>query len=51
MGDITELLSEQVGAGQVADLLGRINEEVLFGQTTPQDGAERFISEAATITG
>lgn len=39
------------GAGQVADLLGRINEEVLFGQTTPQEGAERFISEAATITG
>lgn len=39
------------GAGQVADLLARINEEVLFGQTTPQEGAERFISEAATITG
>ncbi len=39
------------GAGEVADLLARINEEVLFGQTTPQEGAERFIAEAAAITG
>ncbi|WP_324649395.1 ABC transporter substrate-binding protein [Georgenia sp. H159] len=39
------------GAGEVNDLLKRVNEEVLFGQTTPQEGAERFISEAASITG
>lgn len=39
------------GAGQVASLLAQINEEVLFGQTSPQDAAERFIQEANSITG
>ncbi|WNB86706.1 extracellular solute-binding protein [Cellulomonas sp. ATA003] len=39
------------GAGQVADLLGRYNEEVLFGLIKPQDAADRFVEEVATITG
>lgn len=39
------------GAGEVNSLLQRINEEVLFGQITPQEGAERFIEEASAITG
>lgn len=39
------------GAGEVNSLLQRINEEVLFGQISPQEGAERFIEEASAITG
>lgn len=39
------------GAGEVNSILQRINEEVLFGSTTPQEGAERFIEEASAVTG
>lgn len=37
------------GTGEVLTLFSQINEEVLFGQTTPQDAAERFIREANAI--
>lgn len=39
------------GAGEVNSILQRINEEVLFGTTSPQEGAERFIQEASDVTG
>lgn len=39
------------GAGEVNSLLQRINEEVLFGQITPLEGAETFIEEASAVTG
>src|SRR5690625_1618035 len=39
------------GAGEVSDLLERINEQVLFEKLSPQEGAEQFIAEAESITG
>lgn len=39
------------GAGQVVDLMFRINEEVIFGQITPEEGAERLLEEAQSLIG
>ncbi|WP_413451975.1 extracellular solute-binding protein [Georgenia phoenicis] len=39
------------GAGEVAATLARYNEQVLFGQLDPQEAAEQFIAEAASMTG
>ncbi|MGC0249467.1 ABC transporter substrate-binding protein [Pseudactinotalea sp. Z1748] len=39
------------GAGEVAAVMARLNEEVLFGQKDPMDAAEEFIAEASEITG
>lgn len=39
------------GAGQVSDILGRLNEAVLFEQITPEEGAEQFVAEASQATG
>lgn len=43
--------SPPTGAGEVASLLERLNEEVLFGQIEPLEAAEQFIAEASEITG
>lgn len=40
-----------VGAGEVAAILARYNEQVLFGQMEPMAAAEAFIEEAASVTG
>lgn len=40
-----------VGAGQVAEIIRRINQEVLFGSLTPQQAAEQFISETEASIG
>ncbi|MBX9244985.1 extracellular solute-binding protein [Actinotalea ferrariae] len=40
-----------VGAGEMAAILGRLNDEVLFERLTPEDAAERFISEVEAIIG
>ena len=40
-----------VGAGEVAALLSRLNEQVMFGQMDPMTAAEQFITEATAITG
>jgi len=40
-----------VGAGEVAALLSRLNEQVMFGQMDPLAAAEQFITEATAITG
>ena len=37
------------GAGEVAVMLNRVSQEVAFGQVTPRAGAERVVSEAASI--
>lgn len=37
---------EPSGAGEVTQLIKEINEEVLFGRTSPQEAAERIIREA-----
>ena len=34
-----------VGAGQVAEITRRINQEVLFGRMTPEDAAKQFTLE------
>jgi len=38
------------GAGEVADILARYNEQVMFGQMSPLDAAEAFIDEATAAT-
>ncbi|MGC0143667.1 MULTISPECIES: ABC transporter substrate-binding protein [unclassified Pseudactinotalea] len=43
--------SPPTGAGEVASLLERLNEQVLFGQISPEEAAEEFIAEASEITG
>lgn len=43
--------SPPTGAGEVASLLERLNEQVLFGQLDPLQAAEQFIEEATAITG
>lgn len=43
--------SPPTGAGEVAGLLERLNEQVLFGQLSPEEAAEQFVTEAAEITG
>src|SRR5699024_1745921 len=44
-------IAPPAGAGEVSDLLERINEQVLFEKLSPQEGAEQFIAEAESITG
>lgn len=34
-----------VGAGEVAEIIRRVNQEVLFGSLTPQQAAEQFVTE------
>lgn len=36
------------GAGQTADIVKRLNAEVLFGRLTPQQAAEQFVQEVET---
>ena len=38
------------GAGDVTEILGRLNTEVLFGNLSPQDAAEQFLSEVEAAT-
>ncbi|WP_309133518.1 extracellular solute-binding protein [Cellulomonas sp.] len=40
-----------VGAGEVAEIIRRVNQEVLFGSLTPQEAAERFVQEVETAIG
>ncbi|MFA9444620.1 ABC transporter substrate-binding protein [Egicoccus sp. AB-alg6-2] len=40
-----------VGAGEIVSIVQRINEEVLFGRLTPEEAAERFLSEANAAIG
>ncbi|GAA2008928.1 ABC transporter substrate-binding protein [Microbacterium ulmi] len=39
------------GAGEVATIIQRINEQVLFGQLTPADAAKQFRSEVEAVIG
>ena len=34
------------GAGEIANILKRTNEEIGFGRLSPKDGAKRFVNEA-----
>ncbi|WP_315096131.1 extracellular solute-binding protein [uncultured Cellulomonas sp.] len=40
-----------VGAGQVAEITRRINQEVLFGRLTPADAAKQFTTEVESAIG
>lgn len=40
-----------VGAGEVAEIIRRVNAEVLFDRLTPQQAAEQFIQEVEAATG
>jgi multiple sugar transport system substrate-binding protein len=39
------------GSAEMQDIMTRINTEVLFGNITPQEAAERFISEVEAAIG
>ncbi|WP_278236403.1 extracellular solute-binding protein [Isoptericola sp. AK164] len=39
------------GAGDVQDVMIRLNTEVLFGSMTPEEAAEQFLTEVAEVTG
>ena len=58
MADYITLISDKVGplppppphgAGEIATLLRRINEQVGFGKQSPADGAKQFVTEANAI--
>lgn len=40
-----------VGAGEVAEIIRRVNQEVLFGSLTPEQGAEQFVTEVQAAIG
>ncbi|GAA3757305.1 extracellular solute-binding protein [Spinactinospora alkalitolerans] len=40
-----------LGAGEVVDIAKRINEELLFGNVTPDEAAAQFMEEVASATG
>lgn len=40
-----------IGTGQILQLLSQLDQEVGFGQTTPEEAAERFVREANSIAG
>ncbi|WP_255491793.1 MULTISPECIES: ABC transporter substrate-binding protein [unclassified Actinotalea] len=39
------------GAGEIAAILGRLNDEVLFERLTPQQAAEQFVAEVENVVG
>ncbi|SDR56583.1 carbohydrate ABC transporter substrate-binding protein, CUT1 family [Rhizobiales bacterium GAS191] len=58
MADYISFISEKVGplppppprgAGEIATLLLRVNEQVGFGRLTPADGAKQFVNEANAV--
>lgn len=56
VAEITPELAEPpavppVGAGEVQDIIQRLNEEVLFDQLSVEDAVEQFMSEARTAIG
>ena len=40
-----------IGAGEVAGIMARLNEQVLFDQLTPEDAAEQFVTEVEAVIG
>ncbi|WP_182112220.1 MULTISPECIES: ABC transporter substrate-binding protein [unclassified Actinotalea] len=40
-----------IGAGEVAGIMARMNEQVLFDRLTPQEAAEQFVSEVEAVIG
>ncbi|RCV54730.1 ABC transporter substrate-binding protein [Marinitenerispora sediminis] len=40
-----------IGAGEVVDLIKRVNEDVLFGRLSPDEAAERFMADVESATG
>jgi multiple sugar transport system substrate-binding protein len=40
-----------IGAGQVVDITKRVTEDLTFGNLTPAEAAEQFISEVEAATG
>ncbi|MEY9212809.1 carbohydrate ABC transporter substrate-binding protein [Thermobifida halotolerans] len=40
-----------IGAGQVVDIIKRINDDLMFGEITPSEAADRFIEEVEAATG
>ncbi|MBV2365584.1 ABC transporter substrate-binding protein [Streptomonospora nanhaiensis] len=40
-----------IGAGEVVDITKRINEDLMFGEISPEEAAEQWISEVETATG
>ncbi|TDQ45509.1 ABC transporter substrate-binding protein [Actinorugispora endophytica] len=40
-----------IGAGQVVEIIKRVNDDVMFGNITPAEAADRFISEVEEATG
>jgi multiple sugar transport system substrate-binding protein len=58
MADYITLISDKVGplppppprgAGEIATLLRRVNEQVGFGRLTPADGAKQFVAESSAV--
>jgi multiple sugar transport system substrate-binding protein len=58
MADYITLISDKVGplppppprgAGEIATLLRRVNEQVGFGRLTPADGAKQFVAESSSV--
>ena len=58
MADYISLISDKVsplppppphGAGEIATLLLRVNEQIGFGKLSPADGAKQFITESNAI--
>ncbi|MFI7443996.1 ABC transporter substrate-binding protein [Nonomuraea indica] len=45
-GELSPIVAPPKGAMEMEDILKRNTEEVLFGKTTPDAGAEKFLSEA-----
>ena len=51
-GELSPIVAPPKGALQMEDILKRNSEEVLFGKTTPDAGAQKFLTEAnAAIAG
>ncbi|GAA3991185.1 carbohydrate ABC transporter substrate-binding protein [Thermobifida alba] len=40
-----------IGAGQVVDIIKRINDDLMFGEITPAEAADRFVKEVEDATG
>lgn len=48
---VDSLATPPVGSGEVVNIIKRINEQVLFGQITPDEAAEQFMSEVESAIG
>ncbi|MCL3859433.1 ABC transporter substrate-binding protein [Actinotalea sp. K2] len=48
---LDSLNTPPIGAGEVAGIMARMNEQVLFDQVTPAQAAEQFIAEVGAVIG